>query len=62
MNKFTNYRDYAKEVEARLNRAVKFPVPCMVYERYLNLIFSGMCAVFRMCLRLMASEIFLRVS
>jgi hypothetical protein len=33
MNKFTNYRDYAKEVEARLNRAVKFPVPCMVYER-----------------------------
>lgn len=33
MNKFTNYRDYAKEVEARLNRAVKSPVPCMVYER-----------------------------
>lgn len=33
MNKFTNYRDYAKEVEARLNRAVKFPVPCLVYER-----------------------------
>jgi hypothetical protein len=33
MNKFTNYRDYAKEVEVRLNRAVKFPVPCMIYER-----------------------------
>ena len=33
MNKFTNYKDYAKEVEARLNRAVKFPVPCLVYER-----------------------------
>ena len=33
MNRFTNYKDYAKEVEARLNRAVKFPVPCMVYER-----------------------------
>lgn len=33
MNKFTNYRDYAKEVEARLNRAVKSPVSCMVYER-----------------------------
>ena len=33
MNRFTNYKDYAKEVEARLNRAVKFPVPCLVYER-----------------------------
>jgi hypothetical protein len=33
MNKVINYRDYAKEVEARLNRAVKSPVPCMVYER-----------------------------
>ena len=33
MNRFTNYKDYAKEVEVRLNRAVKFPVPCLVYER-----------------------------
>lgn len=33
MNRFTNYKDYAKEVEIRLNRAVKFPVPCLVYER-----------------------------
>jgi hypothetical protein len=33
MNKFTNYKDYAREVEARLNRAVRFPVPCLVYER-----------------------------
>ncbi len=33
MNKFTNYKDYAKDLEARLNRAVKSPVPCMVYEK-----------------------------